>query len=93
MAGTDTLAKTEAETQTATPWNVIVHDDPVNLMDYVTWVLMRVFGYAKPKAAKLMREVHEQGRSVVWSGEREKAEFFVQQLQAHQLKTTLENGS
>jgi ATP-dependent Clp protease adapter protein ClpS len=39
-----------------------------------------------------MMQVHLQGRSIVWSGEREKAEFFVQQVQAHQLKTSLEKS-
>ena len=37
-----------------------------------------------------MMEVHKRGRSIVWTGEREKAEFYTQQLQAHQLKTSME---
>lgn len=92
MAGTDTLPQTQETTQLDVPWNVIVHDDPVNLMGYVTFVLMKIFGYDEKKAAILMLQVHQLGRSVVWSGEREKAEFYVQQLQAHQLKTSLEKA-
>jgi ATP-dependent Clp protease adaptor protein ClpS len=69
---------------------VIVHDDPVNLMAYVTMVLMKVFGYPEAHAHTLMLQVHQQGLSVVWTGELEKAEFYVQQLQIHQLKTTIE---
>ncbi len=92
MAGTDTLPQTQETTQLDVPWNVIVHDDPVNLMGYVTFVLMKIFGYDEKKAAILMMQVHQLGRSVVWSGEREKAEFYVQQLQAHQLKTSLEKA-
>lgn len=86
--------KTETRESTAldVPWIIIVHDDPVNLMDYVTLVFMRVFGYTKPKAEKLMMEVHQAGRSVVWSGNREKAEFFTQQLQASQLRATMEKA-
>ena len=72
---------------------MIVHDDPVNLMAYVTFVLMKIFGYDEKKASVLMMQVHRQGRSIVWSGEREKAEFYVQQLQAHQLKTSLEKAA
>jgi ATP-dependent Clp protease adaptor protein ClpS len=53
---------------------------------------MKIFGYEKKKADILMMQVHRQGRSIVWSGEREKAEFYVQQLQAHQLKTSLEKA-
>ena len=74
------------------PWNVVVHDDPVNLMDYVTWVFMKVLGMPKPLAEKRMLEVHEQGRSVVWSGGREEAELYAQQLQAHQLQANLEKA-
>jgi ATP-dependent Clp protease adaptor protein ClpS len=72
------------------PWNVIVHDDPVNLMGYVALVFMKVFRYNKAHATKLMLEVHQQGFSVVWTGELEKAELYVQQLQLHQLKTSLQ---
>jgi ATP-dependent Clp protease adaptor protein ClpS len=83
-AGTSTL------TQLARPWNVVVHDDPVTLMDYVTHVFMKVFGYARSKAERLMLEVHTTGRSIVWTGGREQAEIYVQQLQAYYLITTLE---
>ena len=93
MAGSDTLTQTRTEIAPAVPWNVVVHDDPINLMDYVTWVLMKIFGYDENKATRLMLEVHERGRSIVWSGEREKAEFYTQQLQAFQLKTTLEKAT
>ena len=58
----------------ATPWNVIVHNDPINLMSYVTLVLQRVFGYPRDRAERLMLEVHTRGRSLVWSGGREQAE-------------------
>ena len=88
--GGDTLAKPKSGTALDTPWNVVVHDDPVNLMGYVTRVFMKVFGYPESRAARHMLEVHERGRSIVWTGAREKAEFYTQQLQAHQLKTTLE---
>lgn len=92
MADTDTLTQTEQQTSADLPWNVIVHDDPVNLMQYVTFVLMKIFSYDQKRASTLMMQVHEQGRSIVWSGEREMAEFYVQQLQAHQLKSTMEKA-
>ena len=90
MADSDTLTETRQATKTEVPWNVIVHDDPVNLMGYVTYVLKKVFGYDDNKAALLMMQVHQQGRSIVWSGELEKAEFYAQQLQSHQLTSSLE---
>jgi ATP-dependent Clp protease adaptor protein ClpS len=92
MAETETLTEIRTETATAVPWNVIVHDDPVNLMAYVTLILMQTFGYNRATAHRMMLEVHQRGRSVVWSGEREKAEFYAQQLQSHQLKTSLEKA-
>ncbi len=92
MSDTDTLIRTEEVTSLDVPWNVVVNDDPVNLMGYVTFVLTKVFGYDEKKASILMIQVHRQGRSIVWTGEREKAEFYVQQLQGHQLKTNLEKS-
>ncbi len=92
MPDTDTLTRPKQEVSPDVPWNVVVYDDPVNLMGYVTYVLMKIFGYDAKKARVLMLQVHKQGRSVVWSGEREKAEFYVQQLQSHQLKTSLEKA-
>ncbi len=92
MADSDTLTQTRETTQLDVPWNVVVHDDPVNLMGYVTLVLMKIFGYDEKKASILMMQVHQLGKSIVWSGDREKAEFYVQQLQAHQLKTSLEKA-
>lgn len=92
MAETITLPTTETAVSPDTPWNVIVHDDPVNLMAYVTFVLMKIFGYNEKTATTMMLQVHKRGLSVVWSGELEKAEFYAQQLQFHQLKTTLEKS-
>jgi ATP-dependent Clp protease adaptor protein ClpS len=89
---TKTTEKPATETEMATdqPWNVVVHNDPVNLMSYVTMVFKRVFGYPPDRAQKHMLEVHELGRSVLWTGEREKAELYVQQLHSHLLLATLE---
>lgn len=93
MADPGTLTDTRSETALATPWNVLVHDDPVNLMEYVTRVLMKVFGYNRDVATRMMMEVHLGGRSVVWTGEREKAEHYVHQLHAHQLQASLEKSA
>ena len=92
MPDTTTLTETDTSVSTQPRWNVVVHDDPVNLMAYVTFVLMKVFGYNAKVATTMMLQVHHQELSIVWSGEREKAEFYAQQLQVHQLKTTLEKA-
>ncbi len=72
------------------PWQVVVHNDPVNLMSYVTMVFQKVFGFSRDKAEKHMLEVHREGRSIVWSGLRERAELYVQQLHGYLLLATLE---
>lgn len=92
---THTKAKpgTEDKTSLDQPWNVVVHNDPVNLMSYVTMVFCRVFGFDKDRAHKHMLEVHHQGRSIVWSGDREQAELYVQELQGYLLLATIERNS
>lgn len=91
---TRTKERSETKDKTAlhSPWNVIVHNDPVNLMSYVTMVFRRVFGFNKERAHGHMLEVHHQGRSIVWSGDREQAELYVQQLQGYLLLATLERN-
>ena len=49
------------------PWIVLVWNDPVNLMSYVTYVFQKLFGYSKEKATELMLDVHHKGRAVVAS--------------------------
>jgi ATP-dependent Clp protease adaptor protein ClpS len=72
-----------------TPWIVIVWNDPVNLMSYVTFVLQKLFGYSRAKATRLMLQVHNDGRAVVSAGTREKAEHDVARLHAHGLWATM----
>ena len=86
----DTVEETKTEVDLAVPWNVVVHNDPVNLMSYVTMVFQKVFGYSKEKAEQHMLEVHHKGRSIVWTGAREQAELYVQQLHGYLLLATLE---
>ena len=71
-------------------WRVVVLNDPVNLMSYVVLVFKKVFGFDESTARRHMLEVHEQGRSVVWSGLREKAEAYAFTLQQWHLTAVLE---
>jgi ATP-dependent Clp protease adaptor protein ClpS len=72
------------------PWLVIVWNDPINLMSFVTYVFQKLFGYSKEKATKLMLDVHHKGRAVVSSGTRERAELDVYRLHEHGLWATME---
>jgi len=73
------------------PWVVIVWNDPINLMSYVTYVFQKLFGYSKDKATKLMLDVHQKGKAVVSSGPREQAELDVFRLHEHGLWATMQH--
>ena len=75
------------------PWLVIVWNDPINLMSFVTFVFQKLFGYSKEKATELMLDVHHKGRAVVSSGTRERAELDVYRLHEHGLWATMEQSS
>jgi ATP-dependent Clp protease adaptor protein ClpS len=72
------------------PWIVIVWNDPINLMEYVTFVFQKLFGYSSEKATKLMLDVHQKGKAVVSNGTREKAEIDVFRLHEHGLWATMQ---
>ena len=72
------------------PWVTVVHNDPVNLMSYVTWVFQKLFGYSRDKAEKLMLDVHHKGRATVSSGMRERMEYDASRLHAYGLWATVE---
>jgi len=97
MTTTPTIAPAEVDKPTDedkpaddSPWQVIVWNDPINLMSYVTFVLQKLFGYSFEKATKLMMDVHTKGKAVVSSGERERAELDVFRLHEHGLWATME---
>ena len=81
------------ETEPDRPWIVIVWNDPINLMSYVTFVFQKLFGYSLEKATQLMLDVHHKGRAVVSSGPREKAELDVFRLHEHGLWATMSHDS
>ena len=72
------------------PWVVIVWNDPINLMSYVTLVLQQLFGYSRARATRLMLQVHHEGKAAVSTGTREKAELDVSRLHAHGLWATMQ---
>ena len=66
-------------------WN-----DPVNLMNYVVWVFRSLFGFSDSVARNLMTRVHEDGRAVIDTAPRERAEMIAFRLHQHGLHATLE---
>ncbi len=82
----------EERHETAPLWNVVVWNDPVNLMSYVVWVFRKLFGHPEAKATKLMLQVHHEGRAIVATEMRERAELDAHRLHHHGLWATLERA-
>ena len=80
----------DIDSEAIRPWDVVVWDDPVNLMSYVVWVFRTLFGYTEPEATRLMLQVHNEGRAVVDTAPREQAEMSAFRLHHHGLWATLE---
>ena len=73
-------------------WVTIVWDDPVNLMSYVTYVFQEYFTYPRERAEDLMLQVHNNGKAVVSSGNREEMERDVLAMQGYNLWATMEQA-
>ena len=89
---TDTLTESDLDIWQLVdkPWVTIVWDDPVNLMSYVTFVFIKLFGFSQERAQELMLQVHNEGRAMVSTGSREEMERDVQRLHEHGLWATLQ---
>jgi ATP-dependent Clp protease adaptor protein ClpS len=83
----------EIEVGSDVPWVVLVWNDPINLMSYVSYVLQKLFGYGPEKANELMLDVHHKGRAAVSNGTREKAELDVFRLHGYGLWATMQKDS
>ncbi|WP_375432165.1 ATP-dependent Clp protease adapter ClpS [uncultured Friedmanniella sp.] len=90
--GTAIAERPLEQTTPQTPWVTIVWDDPVNLMSYVTHVFVTYFNYGKPKATKLMMQVHTDGKAVVSSGSREEMERDVGAMHEYGLWATIDKA-
>jgi ATP-dependent Clp protease adaptor protein ClpS len=89
----DTDVITENVVLTQRPWNVVVWNDPVTPMSVVVVIFKRIFGYSNNKATQLMLTVHHEGRAIVWSGKRDRAQTYCVKLQVAGLQSTIEQDS
>ena len=80
---------TETEGAPARPWQLVVWDDPVNLMSYVARVFRTYFGYSREVATRLMLSVHNEGHAVVATGPRETMEVHAQAMHDYGLWATV----
>ena len=93
MASAPTIVResdVDIETERDIPWIVIVWNDPINLMSYVTWVFQKVFGFPRAEAERLMMDVHTKGKAVVANGPKERCEAPVATLHGYGLWATLQ---
>lgn len=90
----DVLERTELAESTVldSPWVTIVWNDPVNLMSYVSYVFRSYFGFSKAEAEKRMMQVHNNGKSVVATGDRETMERHVEALHDFGLFATIQKA-
>lgn len=95
---TSTLSEVAAESSivegifAASPWSVVVWDDPVNTMEYVEYVFQSYFNYSRKRARALMLQVHRSGQAVVSEGSREKAETDLMAMHSFGLQATVRQG-
>lgn len=60
---------------------VIVLNDDHNTFDHVASTLARVIpGVSRDAGYRLADQIHNRGRAIVWTGQREPAELYWQQL-------------
>jgi len=63
------------------PWHVIVLNDNHNTFDHVAQTLARVIpNVSVEQGYRFADAIHNTGQAVVWSGEREPAELYWEQL-------------
>ena len=74
------------------PWVTVVWDDPVNLMSYVAYVFRSYFGVTPAEAERLMLQVHNNGRAIVATGDRESMERHVEAMHGYGLWATLDRA-
>ncbi|MHB8379385.1 MAG: ATP-dependent Clp protease adapter ClpS [Acidimicrobiales bacterium] len=92
-SSTESDTQSEVSVITERPWDVIVWNDPVTPMTVVVVIFKRIFGYSNNKCTDLMLTVHHEGRAVVWSGQRERAESYCVKLQVAGLQATVERDA
>lgn len=92
-SSTENEVESDVRVVTERPWHVIVWNDPVTPMTVVVVIFRRIFGYSNNKCTQLMLSVHHDGRAVVWSGQRERAEEYCVKLQVAGLQATVEQDA
>jgi ATP-dependent Clp protease adaptor protein ClpS len=68
------------------PWNVVVLNDDHNTFQGVAFALSSTLpGMSYERGMSLANRIHRTGRAIVWSGHKEAAELYWDQLRTHGL--------
>jgi len=92
MTQGDTDLITGTDQMLDVPWEVILWNDPVSLISLVVRVLRKVFSYDLAKAERMTMQVHNEGKSVVWSGDNEQAAAYCVALHGYALTATIQRA-
>ena len=94
MADTDTdlLGATDTMQRLDAPWEVVLWNDPVSLISLVVRVLRKLFAYDLATAERLTMTVHNEGKAVVWVGDKEQAAAYCVALHGYALAATIQPG-
>jgi ATP-dependent Clp protease adaptor protein ClpS len=77
---------TEPGSRDDPPWNVVVLNDDHNTFEGVAFALARVLpGVGYDQGLGFANRIHFTGRAVVWTGHKERAELYHDQLAAYGL--------
>ncbi len=88
-AGTTTepREKTRPDVRLLPPYHVILENDDFHSFEFVIGVLIKAIGCPAERAMQLAWKAHSEGRSVVWTGPKETAEFKAEQIQTfHEIR-------
>ena len=86
--------ETERVRKTSPRYKVLLHDDPVNTMEYVVKTLRQVVPQlSEQDALNIMLETHNTGIGLVITCDIEPAEFYSESLKSKGLTSTIEPES
>ncbi|MFM2431317.1 MAG: hypothetical protein RLZZ511_2530 [Cyanobacteriota bacterium] len=87
----ETIEKQSTVRKPAPMYRVLLHNDPVNTMEYVMQCLIEVLpSLSEPQAYNIMMEAHQNGTGLVTVCALEPAEFYCESLLNKGLTSTIE---
>ncbi len=87
----ETIERRSTTRKLAPQYRVLLHNDPINTMEYVVEALVKtVPSLTMPQAVDIMMQAHSAGTALVITCALEHAEFYCEGLQRLGLTSTIE---